>query len=101
MKSAHRQQSVAENKSYVLQVPLTPALIPLRIAEQRRRTFLVAAVEIVRQTNLESGAPHQCGLHEVVTEDLASKRRRARQGWQATVTRERLDADDRVVPPVV
>src|SRR5699024_1851478 len=43
----------------------------------------------------------QRGLDEVVREDLAGERAAARQARQRAVPHERLDADDRVVSPVV
>src|SRR5207247_9633950 len=93
--------ALGEERPQVLQVPLAPAAVALHLREQRRRRLLVAAPEVVGEPEAPPRPPHEGGLHEVVAQDLAAERLPPRQPRERAVLREGLDADDRVVPPVL
>ena len=101
MQSADRMDSGAEHQANVLQIALAPALVALGKVDQRGRAFLVAALQIVRQADLEACPANQRRFDEVVAEDFAPQRSVARQLRQAAALVNASSANDRVVPPVV
>ena len=94
-----REQALGEQQAQVLQVALAPAAVALHGVQQGRRQLLVAARQVVRQPDGPAAAAQQGRFDEVVTEDVATERRAARQARQAAVLAEGLDADDGVVAP--
>src|SRR5262249_3825828 len=95
------EEALREEKPQMLQVALTPASVALHLLEQRRRHFLPAAAEVVRQPDAPAGASHERRLDEIVAEDLATERLPSPEPRQAAVRHEGRDADDRVVSPVL
>ena len=89
------------DQAQVLQVALAPAAVALQLVEQVRRLLLVAAVEVGRQPHLLARAAHQRGFDEIVRQDLAGQAAAAGHRRQRAMAHERLDAQDRVVAPVV
>ncbi|SDY81237.1 hypothetical protein SAMN05421755_10518 [Nitrosomonas sp. Nm33] len=97
----HRVHALDQEQAEVHQVAMAPAAVALELVEQVRRQFLVAAPQVVGDPYAPAGATHQRGLNEIVGKDHPGEGSLARQRCQRAVLDERLDADDRVVPPVV
>ena len=97
----HRPPARLGDQARVLQIALAPAAVALQFGEQVRRVLLEAAGELRREPDLVAGAAHHRRLDEVVREDRAREAAAAGDRRQRAVAHERLDAQDRVVPPVV
>ena len=85
----------------VLQIALRPASVADRDVDERRRALFPRAVEIRRHAHFPAGAAHERGFDEVVRQHVTAERPAPGQLRQAAGLRERGDADDRVVTPVV
>src|SRR5262245_61530335 len=71
---AQAMQSAREKNQQMLQIALAPAAIPLRVLDQRLRTFLVAAPQVVSQPHIPVVLHHQGGLDEIMAQNLPAKR---------------------------
>src|SRR5581483_8131735 len=90
-----------EEEPEVLQVALAPAPVALHLLEQRRGHLFPAPAEVVGEPERPPGAAHERRLDEIVAQDLAAERLATRESREPAVRHERLDADDRVVAPVL
>src|ERR1051325_1455129 len=101
MQAADGMDSGAEYQTHVLEIALAPALVAQGKVDQRGWAFLVASFQIVCQTDLEACPANECRFHEVVAENFAPQRSAARQPGQAARLGERIEANDRVVSPII
>ncbi|MCW0416168.1 hypothetical protein NB689_001922 [Xanthomonas sacchari] len=85
----------------VLQVALAPAAVAHQQVGQRRRAFLVAALQVRHHVHGPAATTHQCRFDEVVAEHVAAERLAPGQRRQARLRGEGLGANHRVVAPVV
>ena len=94
-------QALGRQKPCVLQVALAPAPVARGDIDQRRRAFLVGALESRQHVDSVARAPDQRRLDEIVTENVPAEWRLSAQVRQSTVRREGGGADDGVVAPVI
>src|SRR4051794_10849709 len=85
----------------MLQIALAPSAVARGKIQQRRRALLVAAAERGRHVDCPAAAPHQCGLDEIMAENVSAERLAAAQFGKAGALRKRANADDGVVAPVI
>jgi len=83
----------------MLQIPLTPAAVPLGVVDQVFRTFLEAALQVRIQPHGPACARHQGRLDVIVAQDRAPEGRTPRNLGQPAALREGADTDDGIVPP--
>src|SRR5687768_16544052 len=83
----------------MLHVSLAPAAIALGALDDGRRSFFVAAFDVMRQPHRPTCAPHQRRLYEIVRKNAPAERLAARQIRKRAMLHERLHPDDRVVAP--
>ncbi len=94
-------QTFRRKHAQVLQIALAPAAVARGEVDQRGRALLVTAAERRQHINGVAGAQHQRGLDKIMAENVAAEGRAPAQRWQAAMGGESLDADDRVVAPVI
>src|SRR5207302_3615319 len=99
--AARRPEAARREQPRVLHVALTPPAIALRRVDERRRAFLVSALDVAREPHSPPGFAHERGLDKIVRKDAPAERLAARQLRQRAVLDERLDADDGVVAPKI
>ena len=97
----HRVNARLGDQAGVLQITLAPAAVALQLGQQIRRLLLVAAHQVGHQPDGKTGAAHQRGLNKIMRHDAARHAASALDVGQCAMLHERLDADDRVVAPVV
>ncbi len=95
MQAAHRQQAD------VLQVALCPAPIARRIVDDVRRHFFPATAQVGQQPDLQTRAAHESRFDEIVAEDLTAEGSGSRQARQIAKLGECVQAQDRVMTPIV
>ena len=89
------------HKAGILQIALAPAAIALQFGQQVRRLLFVATDQIGDEPHVVAGAAHQRCFDEVVRHDAAGHAAGALDRGQSAMLHERLDADDRVVAPIM
>ncbi len=97
----HRVHALREHQTCVHQIAVAPAAVALDLVKQIRRRFFVAALQVVRDPHAVAGTPHQRSFDKVMRQDLSRERAAAGQRCQGAMLHERLEPNDRVVPPIV
>ena len=101
MQAADEPQARAADDLHVLQIALGPSAVANGDVDQRGRRFLPGAPAIGGHAHLPAPAAHQCGLDEIMRQHKAAEWLAALELRQAAILRERSNANNGVVPPVI
>src|SRR5947209_8625453 len=85
----------------VLKIALAPPAVPFGVVDHRGRTFLVSALDVMREPDRPSGFADERGFDEIMRKNAAAKRLASRQSRQRTMLHERFHANDGIVTPII
>ena len=98
---ADEAQARAADDFHVLQIALRPAAVANGDVDQRGRGFFPGAAAVGGHAHLPAAAAHEGGFDEIMGQHETAEGLAALELGQAAILRERGNANDGVVPPVI
>src|SRR4051812_18840606 len=101
MHTADRVQVFGIDNTQMLDIALHPTAVALGVIDNISGHFFIAAFQIGEQEYIPASAAQHGGFNKVMAEDIATKRRFARQCWQPAMVDKRAHANDGVMAPII